>query len=189
MGSPSDEELLHRIAAGDTGAFELLYDRYARSAYSLAFRVLGDGKAAEDVVQDAFLRVWRMAGTFDSRRGLARSWLLGTVHHRAVDFYRKARGRPVVDLDAAEWHVAEADDLWDTVIADIDGAVLRAALAQLPPEQREAIELAYFGGFSHTEIAERCRLPLGTVKSRIRIGMDKLRQSLKGWRAEPKHGP
>lgn len=185
MGPPTDEELLSRIATGETGAFELLYDRYARPCFSLALRIVGDAKSAEDVVQESFLNVWRMAGSYDVHRGPARSWLLGTVHHRAVDFYRKARGRPVVDLSASEYVAVEADDLWRRVILAIDGDALRLALAQLPKEQQEAIELAYFSGYSHREIAEQQQLPLGTVKSRIRMGMDKLRESLKSRRPEP----
>ena len=184
MGPPDDEELLRRIADGDTDAFGVLYDRYARPAFSLALRIVGDGRSAEDVVQEAFVNVWRMARSFDQRRGPARSWLLGTVHHRAVDFYRRARGRQVADVPLSEHLASEGDDLWRRVTLAVDGEALHAALGQLPVDQREAIEMAYFQGYTHREIADARGLPLGTVKSRIRIGMDKLRESMKSRRPD-----
>jgi RNA polymerase sigma-70 factor, ECF subfamily len=179
MGPPTDEELLRRISAGDTEAFESLYDRYARAAYSLAVRILGDGRSAEDVVQDAFLRVWRMAGTFDAQRGAGRSWLLGMVHHRSIDVYRRSRGRPANNIELRDDLATDGDDLWHAVVLAVDGEALHAALTQLPAEQRAVIDLAYFSGFSHREIAEELGLPLGTVKSRTRLAMARLRESLK----------
>ncbi|MEX2599883.1 MAG: sigma-70 family RNA polymerase sigma factor [Dehalococcoidia bacterium] len=184
-GPESDEELIRRTAEGDTGAFEVLYDRYARAAFSLALRIVGDARMAEDVAQDAFLNIWRKAKSFDSTRGAARSWILGTVHHRSVDVYRRTRNRPTASEPINEQVVSGGDDLWTSVTGVQDAEAVRAAMERLPAEQRDVLELAYFGGYSHTEIAAIRGLPLGTVKSRIRMAMDKMRESLRAWRTEP----
>lgn len=184
MESPTDEIpdeiLLQRLALGDEAAFALLYDRYGKPAYSLAFRILGDGSDAEDVVQEAFLNIWRMARSFDMRRGNARTWILSVIHHRAVDIYRLRRGKPQMNLPSDfQQPLIEAGEVWQEVANNLDREAIERALGKLPEEQRKAIELAYFAGYTHMEIAEITQMPLGTVKSRIRIGMEKLRNLLK----------
>lgn len=180
MEALTDNELLQRIALGDQEAFALLYDRYGKPAYSLAYRIVSDGHDAEDVVQDAFLSVWRMARSFDVRRGNARSWLLSVVHHRAVDIMRRRRGQPPLFPSSESIPgQAEFSDVWREVLDSIDGEMVRKALARIPEDQRRTIELAFFGGYTHREIAQKEDIPLGTVKSRIRVGMDKLRELLK----------
>lgn len=179
MDFPTDEIMLQRIALGDENALALLYDRYGRSAYSLAYRILGDAHSAEDVVQDAFLNVWRMAGSFSHRRGEARSWLLSVVHHRAIDVWRRRRSRPTTSA-TLEFNepVAETEAVWRQVANSIDHETIKKAMNKLPDEQRRVIAMAYFEGYTHREIAEVTKIPLGTVKGRIRRGMDKLRNLL-----------
>lgn len=178
----SDDELIAAIAHGDHPALLALYDRHGRLGYGLAYRMLGESGAAEEAVQDAFLRVWRRAATFDAARGSVRSWLMTIVHHCAIDLHRKRAGAPnvVAGLD----DIAEqtpAPDAWSEVASKLDREQVRAAVATLPPEQRRAIELAYFDGLTHREIAERDGLPLGTVKGRLRLGLQRLYTAL----AEP----
>lgn len=181
MGQPTDEELLQRIALKDKEAFAMLYDRYGRPAYSLACRIVGDGHDAEDVVQEVFLNVWRLARSFDERRGVARSWLLSSVHHRAVDVCRRRRGQPSLDFPGVDsnHYQSGVGDVWQGVSSNLDRQMVEKALAQLPVEQKQAIELSYFGGYTHREIAEKLNIPLGTVKSRIRMGVERLRDFLK----------
>ena len=183
--APPDDELIVAIAQGDHPALLALYDRHGRLGYGLAYRMLGESGAAEEAVQDAFLRVWRRAATFDPSRGSVRSWLMTIVHHCAIDLHRKRAGGPniVAGLD----EIAEqtpAPDTWSEVSGKLDQERVRAAVAQLPQEQRRAIELAYFDGLTHREIAERDGLPLGTVKGRLRLGLQRLYASL----AEPAPG-
>jgi len=170
----TDAELLAAIAAGDPDALVTLYDRYGRLAFGLAYRILGDAFLAEEVVQDAFMNVWRNAAKFDANRGAVRSWLLAIVHHRAVDRLREWRGKDLeVDLDDAALTLT-APDVWGALLDQIELESVRQALAALPEEQRLALELAYFQGLTHQEIAERTGWPLGTVKSRLRLGLAKL---------------
>ena len=173
--SISDGELLARIAARDDAALGVLYDRYSGLALGLAYRILRDRGQAEDVVQEAFLSAWRRAASFDAGKGSPRSWLMTIVHNASID---RRRGRfrhqqNEVDIDDHTWRLAD-DDVWDTVSRQLDREQVRRALAALPPEQREALELAYFGGLTQAEIAERTGQPLGTVKSRARLGMRRL---------------
>lgn len=178
---PSDDVLLARIARGDSDALGVLYDRYARLAIAVAYRVLGEHGVAEDVVQEAFLAVWRRVDSFDASRGNARSWLLTIVRNGAIDRRRGRHGRALQDaaLDDVAFRLATGgEETFDTVASTVEAERVREALATLPPEQREAIELAYFGGLTHQEIAQRTGAPLGTIKGRMRLGLHKLRGSL-----------
>lgn len=184
MESQIDDFLLQQVALGDENAFALLYDRYGKAAYSLAYRILGDAHSAEDVVQDVFLNIWRAASSFDSRRGQARTWVLSMTHHRAIDVLRRRRGMPSLNMShEMEQRVTEAGTVWQGVLENLNQQAVEQALGQIPEEQRQAIKMAYFDGYTHREISEMTRQPLGTVKSRIRIGMDKLRVILKGQEA------
>lgn len=177
----TDEALLDAITARDDRALAALYDRYGGLAFALAYRILGDRGAAEDVVQDVFLSVWRRAGSFQTGRGSVRTWLLSIVHHRAIDRLRGTTGRARQDapLDEVD-RVVSAEDPWREVSTTLQREVLKRGLATLPDTQRETIELAYFGGYTQNEIAQRMAVPLGTVKGRMRIGLQKLRGVLMG---------
>jgi RNA polymerase sigma-70 factor (ECF subfamily) len=177
----SDEELVAGLAAGRTESLDLLYERYASMAFGIARRITGDDALAEDVVQDAFLGAWRSAERYVAGRGSVKTWLLSIVHHRAIDAIR--RRRPVSELPE------EADgartpepltfpDVWGEVAGRLDAEAVRGALDGLPRPQREALELAYFGGLSQTEIAARTGVPLGTVKSRVRLALIGMRRGL-----------
>jgi RNA polymerase sigma-70 factor (ECF subfamily) len=197
---PADEVLLARIAAGDSQALGELYDRYARIAIAVAYRVLGEHGASEDVVQEAFLAVWRRVDSFDPTRGTARSWLLTIVRNGAIDRRRGRHGRALQDAtldDVAFWLATPGDETFDVVASTVEAELVREALATLPPDQREAIELAFFGGLTHQEIAQRTGAPLGTIKGRMRLGLHRMRASLgdllppgsedeRGARAEPR---
>jgi RNA polymerase sigma-70 factor (ECF subfamily) len=177
----ADEELMPLVSDRDPEAFEVLYDRHGGAAYSLAYRVVGDRAAAEEVTQEAFISVWRSGARFDSARGSVRSWLLSVVRNRAIDFLRSRAGKaPKLNFDdetaleqrpAAERTEAEA-------LRHETAAELRGALGKLPGEQSQVIELAYFGGFSHSEISQILGLPMGTVKGRMRLGLEKIRGEL-----------
>lgn len=176
---PSDEQLLSLVASGDETALGALYDRFGGLAFGLAYRVLGERGAAEDVVQEAFLSVWRRAATFQPGRGSARTWLLSVIHHRAIDRARNATGRaahsaPLEEVD----RLVSGDDPWSEVETTLLGETLRGGLGALPPEQRQTIELAYFEGCTQSQIAGRMGVPLGTVKGRTRMALRKLRELL-----------
>lgn len=179
----SDDELIGRLAGGDLQALETLYARYARPVFALAVRVLGDEAEAEEVTQDVFERAWRYAPSFDPSRGRFGTWLLSVTHHVAVDALRRRRRRPQAvggEVGALALQVV-ADPRVDVATASIEhveGAQIRRALQALPEAQRRAIELAYFAGLSHLEIAAALGDPLGTVKARIRRGMERLRAVL-----------
>jgi RNA polymerase sigma-70 factor (ECF subfamily) len=176
----ADEDLMQLVRGGDADAFAVLYERHAAPAYSLAYRMMGSRSAAEDVMQEAFLSVWRSGARFDRTRGSVRTWVLGIVHHRGIDALRrgKVRNRPAVDDDGA------AERIEDPLLTDAeaarreDAAAVRAAMRTLPEEQSQVIGLAYFGGFTHTEIAAMIQAPVGTVKGRMRLGLMKLRDEL-----------
>ena len=157
---------------------ELLYERFGRLAFGLAYRILGDGPSAEDAVQEAFLTVWRQAERLDPARGRVGSFLMTVVHHKAIDLLRSRRGQAArsVPLDPATIEAQEADVL-DRVATSMGAAAAREALRSLPQEQREPIELAYFEGMTHVEIAEALGVPLGTVKSRLRLGLERMRSA------------
>lgn len=174
---PSDDALITALAGRDLTALATLYDRYGRMAYALAYRILGEPEAAEDVVHDGFISAWRGATSFRSDRGNVRGWLLSIVHHRAVDVLRRKTTFRPAPLEAAE-HRAADDDTAEEATRNVEHASVRAALQALPPAQRRTIELAYFGGYTHVELAELMGVPLGTVKGRMRIGLQKLRRAL-----------
>ena len=172
----SDEELLAAIARGDERALGELYDRFGGVAYRLAVRVLRDPALAQDAVQDAFLAAWRTAVAFDPERGKASTWLLTLVHRRAVDVVRREDRRRAEPLDDAP--VAAGDAVDESAEVREERRRVQAALAELPPDQREALELAYYGGLSQSQLAERLGVPLGTVKSRMFTGLSRLRDLL-----------
>lgn len=174
-----DGEILARVVAGQTDALEGLYDRYRSMAYAIALRITADPGTAEDVVQDAFMGAWRNAASYTDSRGTVRTWLLSIVHHRAIDAVR--RRRPAGELpeaDAPPPPSLVTGDAWAEVAGRLDREAIGAALASLPGVQREAIELAYYGGLTQQEIAARTGAPLGTVKSRVRLGLLGLREAL-----------
>lgn len=168
------------VSKGDPRAFELLYDRHSQAAFSLAYRMTGRRAAAEDVVQEAFLSIWRSGARYDHTRGSVRTWILGVVHHRGIDGLRRSlRHDKRRASDEGIEERFEAPDRTDVTAARREEAAeVRDALASLPAEQSKVIELAYFGGFSHSEIASMLQTPVGTVKGRIRLGLEKLRGQL-----------
>lgn len=177
MIQPNDDaELILRLAARDEAALSLLYERYGALVYSLALRVVQNSGLAEEITQDTFLKLWSQPGTYDPQRGRLVAWLMTIARHTAIDRLRKEQRRP----QSTEM---ELDDVLNTVgtlaVMDdpawLDGRLLRGLLEQLPPEQVRVIELAFFGGMSHSEIAETLNIPLGTIKTRVRLGLQKLR--------------
>ncbi|MEK7216406.1 MAG: sigma-70 family RNA polymerase sigma factor, partial [Chloroflexota bacterium] len=156
---------------------EALYDAYHREALGLAYRLLQDAGDAEDVAQETFLSAWRAAPTYDVSRGSTRTWLLTMVRNRAIDRLRRRRRQPVTTLQD-DMEPADDADISSEATITVDGLAARKALAGLPEEQRRVIELAYFGGLTHTEVASRLSTPVGTVKSRIRLALDRLRVAL-----------
>jgi RNA polymerase sigma-70 factor (ECF subfamily) len=176
----ADEDLMQLMRQGDAQAFEMIYERHSTAAFSLAYRMVGRRGAAEDVVQEAFLSLWRSGARYDHTRGSVRTWVLGIVHHRAIDALRRSMvhdKRRASDEGIEERF--EAKERTDVQAARREEATeVRSALATLPEEQSKAIELAYFGGFSHSEIANMLEMPIGTVKGRIRLGLEKLRGQL-----------
>ncbi len=176
----ADEEVMHLVQKGDARAFELLYDRHGGAAFSLAYRMVGSRGAAEDISQEAFLSIWRSRLRYQADRGSVRTWVLGIVHHRAIDALRRnvVHERKRVDAEGFEER-EEAPERTELEAARREEArEVRDALKTLPAEQVKVIELAYFGGFTHTEIAEMLEMPIGTVKGRMRLGLEKLRRSL-----------
>ncbi len=174
----SDEGgLLGGIARGETRAFETLFDRYSRPVYSLALGVLRDAGAAQEVTQEVFLDLWRGAGEFDPARGSPRSWILALAHHKTVDAVRRRRLRMTEPLEDQSNH---APDVVEEAVRRLEQGRVREALLGLSTDQREAIVLAYYGGYTQQEIALRLGIPLGTAKTRIRDGMIRLRLTLAG---------
>jgi RNA polymerase sigma factor (sigma-70 family) len=172
----TDEEVLERVARADEAALAEAYDRFGRVAYGLAVRILRDAALAEDAVQDAFLAVWRTAVSFDPSRGTASTWIMTLVHRRAVDVVRREDRRRAQPLDDAPQGTGETTD--EQAAVREQRRAVQAALAQLSPDQREALELAYYGGLSQSELAERLGVPVGTVKSRMFAALAKLRDLL-----------
>jgi RNA polymerase sigma-70 factor, ECF subfamily len=174
----ADEDLMPLMARKDAAAFEVYYDRHGGAAYSLAHRIVGDPQAAEDVTQEAFLSIWRSRARYDPMRGSVRAWTLGIVRNRAIDALRREGGRaPKLDLDdeAALERKAAPERTEAEALRRETARQVRGALGALPTEQSQVIELAYFGGFTHSEIAKMLGMPLGTVKGRMRLGLEKIR--------------
>lgn len=187
-----DVALVARLAGGDEEALGELYDRYGRPVYSLALRILRDGPLAEEVTQEVFVRLWRAASSFDPSKGKVQTWLLRITHNLALNEIRRQKSRPVPAANF-DWDV-EGAQLPDTAVGGDPAAMawlreraelVRRALAQLPEAQRRAIELAFFGGLSQSEVAAALGEPLGTVKSRIRVGMQRLHELLSAAGVQP----
>ncbi|MBD0281179.1 MAG: sigma-70 family RNA polymerase sigma factor [Thermoleophilaceae bacterium] len=176
----ADEEMMQLVQSGEPRAFELLYDRHGGAAFSLAYRMVGNRVTAEDITQEAFLSIWRSRLRYDQARGSVRTWVLGIVHNRAIDALRRSvvHDRRRETIEGVEERF-EARDRTDVEAARREEArSVRSALDTLPVDQRRTIELAYFGGFSHSQIAELLDEPIGTVKGRMRLGLDKMRRQL-----------
>ena len=179
VADDADRAVLGRIAEGELGALDDLYERYKTMAYSIAYRITNDATLAEDVVQDAFLGAWRNAARYIEGRGSVKTWLLSIVHHRAIDAVRRRRPTSELpDREAVPPAELRLPDVWAEVSSKLDAATVRDAMAILSDVQREAIELAYFGGLTQVEVAERTATPLGTVKSRMRLGLMAMRRVL-----------
>ncbi len=178
--SLADEDVMALAQEGDPRAFEVLYDRHCGAAFSLAYRMVGNRGAAEDISQEAFLSIWRSRLRYRSDRGSVRTWVLGIVHHRAIDALRRnlAHDRRRTDIEGLEER-QEAPELTDVEVARRDEAHhVRSAIETLPSEQSRVVQLAYFGGYTHSQIAEMLETPIGTVKGRMRLGLEKLRHQL-----------
>ena len=177
----ADEELMPLIGEKDPEAFEVFYDRHGGVAYSLAYRIVGEKAAAEDVTQEAFISIWKSGARFDRARGSVRSWMLSIVRNRAIDALRSRAGKaPKLTFDDdAVLEQRPSEELTDDEAMRRETAVeIRGALGELPGEQSKVIELAYFGGFSQSEISRMLGVPLGTVKGRMRLGLEKIRGEL-----------
>jgi len=177
----ADEELMPLIGEKDPDAFEVFYDRHGGVAYSLAYRIVGERGAAEDVTQEAFISIWRSGARYDAARGSVRTWMLGIVRNRAIDALRSKAGKaPKLDFDddSILEHRPAAEQTESEALERETAEEVRGALGELPGEQAKVIQLAYFGGFSHSEIAGMLGVPLGTVKGRMRLGLEKIRGEL-----------
>ena len=175
----ADEDLISLVGAADAEAFATLYGRHSRAAFSLAYRMMGERQASEDLAQDAFLKVWRAASSYRAERGSVRTWILSIVHNRGIDHIRsrasRRRTQDKIEASAPRFQPSEAfAETWKNSQRD----QLREGLGTLPPEQRRIMELAYFSGYTHAEISELLSLPLGTVKGRMRLGLKKLKDFL-----------
>jgi RNA polymerase sigma-70 factor (ECF subfamily) len=180
LRSLADEDVMQLVRRGDARAFEVIYERHSGAAFSLAYRMMGTRSGAEDVTQDAFLSMWRSGARYDRARGSVRTWVLGIVHHRAIDALRRAtvhdRRRAGDEGIEERFEARERTDV-EAARREEAGAV-RGALSSLPADQSQVIELAYFGGFTHTEIADMLDAPVGTIKGRMRLGLKKMRAQL-----------
>ena len=180
LRSLADEDVMQLVRRGDARAFEVIYERHSAAAFSLAYRMMGTRVGAEDVTQDAFLSLWRSGARYDRARGSVRTWVLGIVHHRAIDALRRAtvHDRRRAGDEGIEERF-EARERTDVEAARREEAgTVRGALSSLPADQSQVIELAYFGGFTHTEIADMLDAPVGTVKGRMRLGLKKMKAQL-----------
>jgi RNA polymerase sigma-70 factor, ECF subfamily len=180
LRSLADEDLMQLVQRGQAAAFELIYERHSQAAFSLAYRMAGSRGVAEDVVQEAFLNIWRSGARYERARGSVRTWVLGIVHHRAIDALRRSfvheRRRASDEGIEERFEARERTDL--EAARREEAGTVRGALSSLPADQSQVIELAYFGGFTHTEIADMLDTPVGTVKGRMRLGLKKMRAQL-----------
>ncbi|MBA2285337.1 MAG: sigma-70 family RNA polymerase sigma factor [Ktedonobacteraceae bacterium] len=178
----SDETLIRAIAVGVIKAMELLYQRYYRLLYAIAYRMVADHQLAEDLLQESFFSVWRSAGTYSAQAGSVRRWLISIIRNRTISHLRSTRARSALKattLDELEYDEASASpDVWDEAWRSVQGAQVREALLRLTSEQRTVIELAYFQGWTQSEIADGYHIPLGTVKARMRLGLLHLKRIL-----------
>ena len=181
LRSLADEDLMQLVQRGDPRAFELVYDRHSGAAFSLAYRMVGRGNVAEDVVQEAFLSIWRSGARYERARGSVRTWVLGIVHHRAIDQLRRSsvHDKRRASDEGLEERLESGERTDNEVARREEAASIRSAMTTLPDDQSHVIELAYFGGFTHTEIAGILEAPVGTVKGRMRLGLEKLRNQLR----------
>jgi RNA polymerase sigma-70 factor, ECF subfamily len=181
LRSLADEDLMQLVQRGDPRAFELVYDRHSGAAFSLAYRMVGRGNVAEDVVQEAFLSIWRSGARYERARGSVRTWVLGIVHHRAIDQLRRSsvHDKRRASDEGLEERLESGERTDNEVARREEAASIRSAMDTLPADQSHVIELAYFGGFTHTEIASILEAPVGTVKGRMRLGLEKLRNQLR----------
>jgi RNA polymerase sigma-70 factor, ECF subfamily len=179
----ADEELMQLVAGSDADAFEVILERHADAAFSLAYRICGMRSVAEDVTQEALLALWRSGGRYDRGRGSVRTWTLSIVHNGAIDALRRngAHERRRITDDGIQESLPAPECTDAQAIENAASRDVRVALGELPAEQRRVIELAFFGGFTHTEIASMLETPVGTVKGRMRLGLHKLREHLRGW--------
>jgi RNA polymerase sigma-70 factor (ECF subfamily) len=176
----SDEDLLARVARGDTSALEALFDRYAPSIKGLGRKILGDDAGLDDLVQETFWRMWIRAGTYEPKRGRVASWLFGIAHHLAIDDLRRRRSRPdPVELDPVEAYPDLGADVAQAAQSSMESKLVREAFDALPLDQRRVLEMAYFEGLTRREIARALGVPLGTVHTRARLGLMKLRAELR----------
>jgi RNA polymerase sigma-70 factor (ECF subfamily) len=172
----ADEDLISLVGGSDAEAFATLYDRHGRAAYSLSYRMMGERQAAEDLVQDAFLKVWRGAASYRTERGSVRTWILSIVHNRAIDQLRSlASRRRTQNKVEASAPTSQPSEAFAQTWRNSQREQVREALGTLPEEQLKILELAYFSGYTHVEISEMLDLPLGTVKGRMRLGLKKIR--------------
>src|ERR671916_284140 len=173
----ADEDLISLVEASDSEAFAALYDRHSRAAFSLAYRIMGDRQAAEDLAQDAFIKVWRGSGSYRAERGSVRTWILTILHNRGIDQLRShASRRRTQDRIEASAPRSQPSEAFAETWRNSQREQVREALNTLPREQLKILELAYFSGYTHAEIAELMGLPLGTVKGRMRLGLKKVRE-------------
>src|ERR1700689_1531029 len=176
----ADEELMELVAGADADAFEVILERHADAAFSLAYRMCGKRSLAEDVAQESFLAIWRSGGRYDRARGSVRTWTLGIVHNRAIDALRRSsvHDRRRANDEGLEEELEAPERTDEEAINNAASNEIRVALEELPSEQKRVIELAYFGGFTHTEIASMLDTPVGTIKGRMRLGLQKMRVQL-----------
>jgi RNA polymerase sigma-70 factor (ECF subfamily) len=178
----TDEQLISAICQGEESAIETLYERYHRYVYTLAYRILRDPVASEDIVQDAFLSIWRKASSYLAQNGSVQSWIQAIVRNRAIDKIRASAHRDFqwtpLQVDNEQEPPSEQPDVWEQAWQSEQHRIIREVMDHIPGEQRMVIELAYFGGLTHAEISEQCQIPLGTVKGRMRLGLQKMKALL-----------
>ena len=180
----ADEDLISLVEGGDAEAFAVLYDRHGRPAYSLAYRMMGEKQAAEELAQNAFIKVWRRAGSYRAERASVRTWILSIVHNRGIDQLRSlaSRRRTQEKIEASAASSQPSEEAFVETWRNTQAEQVREALSTLPKEQLKILELAYFSGYTHVQIAELLNVPLGTVKGRMRLGLHKMR-GLAVWEA------